>query len=203
MDNLCSTNRCFSLLPVVVIKNRDLEDNVMFLIRNISKKWGKEIIRIVRLKERELVVAGDRACFPSNDFRDVILSNPAIYVTYEDFDDAIIVNDENDLKKLEGELAVRLRTATAYSALPKLNCGKCGYKNCYELASLIAEGKEDFSSCPVLSLAKRTRITVNGKKIFLTPWVEKLFRSLILTFLSNLKGVEISGDEEIILEVKK
>ena len=191
------------MLPVVVIRNSKLRDEVFKIVMKIADESGSKVIRVVRLDDECLVIVGDRACIPHEKLQETILSNPAIYIAEEGFAGAIIVDEPSDLQGLENELLFRLEVAKIYSKLPKLNCRKCGYASCLEFAIQVAGGEKKIHDCPILSMEKKVILKVRGKTVFLTPWVEKLLRSIIFAFLENLKGVDIGGTEKIILEVRE
>lgn len=191
------------LLPIVVIRNRALEGEVISILTEMAQEFGVEIIKIVYMNEKSIVAYGDRACLPNDKLEDIIVSNPAIYLAYNPIEGGMQIEEKEDLLNLKNELTTRLKILDTYSKLPRLDCGRCGFKDCFEFARSVVSSGRALSGCPILSSESRVLISVNGKRIFILPWVEKLFRSLIFAFLSNLKGVNIKGDERIILEVKK
>ncbi|MFH1940192.1 MAG: (Fe-S)-binding protein, partial [bacterium] len=83
--------------------------------------------------------------------------------------------------------------------LPNLNCGECGYKDCYGLAQEIVKGNKTLDDCP--SLEPSTLVKVNGKIISMNPFISKLVKNTIIGLLSSLKGF-IKGDIEIKIKKK-
>jgi len=47
----------------------------------------------------------------------------------------------------------------------------------------------------------KTRITVNGAEVSLNPFASEIIRKSILGMASSLKGVSISGDEEVLIKI--
>ncbi|MEX2688906.1 MAG: (Fe-S)-binding protein [Candidatus Njordarchaeum guaymaensis] len=90
-----------------------------------------------------------------------------------------------------------------YNKLPKIDCGECSFKSCLGLAYAIIDGKTTIDQCVLLKKVRKIRIEVYGKSIYLKDWVENLFRKTILSMISTLKGVEISGDEKLYIRVSK
>jgi len=90
-------------------------------------------------------------------------------------------------------------------ALAGLDCGKCGYKTCRELAVAIHMKKAKLSDCPPLKLKStlETRIIVNGAEIPIQPFVSKIVRNSILGMFSSLKGVSLKGDEKVRVEISR
>jgi len=99
------------------------------------------------------------------------------------------------LRFVEGEQGI----AEILSSLPGLDCKKCGYKSCEELAVAIYKGKAKLSDCIPLKLRSKlkTRIMINDDEVPIQPFVSKIIRNSILGMVSSLKGVSIKGDELI------
>jgi len=45
-------------------------------------------------------------------------------------------------------------------------------------------------------------VKINGRKLLMHPFVQRIIRKTVLAMLSTLKGVEIKGDETIEIEVE-
>jgi len=103
-----------------------------------------------------------------------------------------ILNDE-DIKKI-AEIAINKSFK-----LPNLDCGKCGYQDCYGLAQEIVKGNKTSDDCP--SLEPSTSVKVNGKIISMNPFIAKIIKNTIVGLLSSLKGF-IKGDIEIKIKQK-
>ena len=112
-------------------------------------------------------------------------ANPRLY----DFN---ILNDE-DIKKI-AEIAINKSFK-----LPNLNCGECGYQDCYSLAREIVKGNKTLDDCP--SLEPSTLVKVDGKIISMNPFIAKIVKNTITGLLSSLKGF-IKGDIEIKIKQK-
>ena len=93
-----------------------------------------------------------------------------------------------------GEAAKGTKVARAVEAvfrkgfiLPGVNCHKCGFPTCGELAAAIVAGKRKPSDCTVLNAT--TRLTINGRAIALSPFVAEILQATCGGFLRSLKGV--------------
>jgi len=95
------------------------------------------------------------------------------------------------------------RISEILETLPGLDCGKCGYKTCQELAVAIYMKRAKWSDCLPLKLKPRleTRITVNGVEVPIQPFVSRIVRNSILGMVSSLKGVSLKGDEKVRVEI--
>ncbi len=74
-------------------------------------------------------------------------------------------------------------------------CSACG-KDCYSMACDIVQGRSQRSDC-VQDSASELLLKVNGKEITIVPFVQKLLRDSILSFVHNLKGVDKDASIEI------
>ena len=83
--------------------------------------------------------------------------------------------------------------------LPNLNCGACGYQDCYGLAQEIVQGNRAIDDCP--SLEPSTLVKVNGKIISMNPFIAKIVKNTIIGLLSPLKGFA-KGSIEIKIKQK-
>jgi molybdopterin-guanine dinucleotide biosynthesis protein B len=103
-----------------------------------------------------------------------------------------ILNDE-DIKKI-AEIAINKSFK-----LPNLNCGECGYQDCYGLAQEIVKGNKTLDDCS--SLEPSTLVKVNGKIISMNPFISKIVKNTIIGLLTSLKGFT-KGDIEIKIKKK-
>ena len=87
--------------------------------------------------------------------------------------------------------------------LPGLNCGKCGYSSCEEMARKIYEGNANLEDCRVLEARSKlkTRITIDGLEVPIQPFVSKIIYNSVMGMVSSLKGVTRKGDERIHIEI--
>lgn len=83
--------------------------------------------------------------------------------------------------------------------LPNLNCGACGYQDCYGLAQEIVKGNRTIDDCP--SLEPSTLVKVSGKIISMNPFIAKILKNTIIGLLSSLKGFT-KGNIEIKIKQK-
>lgn len=74
-------------------------------------------------------------------------------------------------------------------------CSACG-KDCYQMACDIIQGRAKRSDC-VQDNAKELVLKIGGDELVIVPFVQKLLRDSILSFIHNLKGVDKAGKIEI------
>ncbi|MBS7657637.1 MAG: molybdopterin-guanine dinucleotide biosynthesis protein B [Candidatus Bathyarchaeia archaeon] len=87
--------------------------------------------------------------------------------------------------------------------LPMLNCKKCGYPSCRELALQIYKGEASIADCKVLRENVKTKLIVDKREIPIQRFVSEIIRLTILGMISALKGVSVKGDEKVFIEVIK
>ena len=100
-----------------------------------------------------------------------------------------LIGEEKDIK----EMAELIEKKSFL--LPDANCGKCGYENCYSLAQAIIKGKELVQKCSYEQ--EYISIKVNGKKVNLNRFMEKLYQSLLRGMLAPLKDISPLDKAEI------
>ncbi len=99
----------------------------------------------------------------------------------------------------------RQKIFSILSELAGLNCGKCGKSSCLELAEAIYAGKASVEECVPMKLKPKlkTRILIGEFEVPIQPFVSEVIRRSVLGMISTLKGVDISGEEEIRIEIIK
>ncbi len=90
-----------------------------------------------------------------------------------------------DFESLEGITEIVERKA--YPLLLGLDCRQCGMSSCEEYAAAVVSGDKLWDDCPVSRCS--LTVTVDGKRISLSPFAKKIFTSTIKGMVSSLKGV--------------
>ena len=70
--------------------------------------------------------------------------------------------------------------------LPNLDCGGCGYEQCYEMGREIVAGTASVEDC--VALQPTAEVRIDGQPMPLNPFVSRLVEGAILGMLSSLKG---------------
>jgi molybdopterin-guanine dinucleotide biosynthesis protein B len=91
----------------------------------------------------------------------------------------------------------------AMSELPLLNCGHCGYKDCFEFAKAVVDKMKSKDDCFILKQEEKVQVEILGKKLPLHPFVQDFIGKTVLGMLSSLKHVEIEGNEHVIITLTK
>ncbi len=82
--------------------------------------------------------------------------------------------------------------------LPNMNCGKCGYQDCYRLAIEIV--KETASQKRCIYFQNSISLYINKKRVYLNPFMSKLYQNMFCGMLSPLKDVD--SLENACIEIK-
>ena len=99
----------------------------------------------------------------------------------------------------------RMRLNNILKHLPGLNCGKCGYRSCLELAKAVMSGKASVRECAVRRSKEKikTSILIDDKRIPTIPYISEFIRRTILAMISTLKGTDIQGDEYVQIRISR
>ncbi len=73
----------------------------------------------------------------------------------------------------------------SFPPLPMFDCGRCGERDCWGMASAILSGRRRYEECVVLP--SRVSLKVNGVSIPMKPFVEEVFASVISALVGTLK----------------
>lgn len=89
------------------------------------------------------------------------------------------------------------------SLLPRIDCRKCGYLTCKEMAVAIYRKKAKLDDCVTLRLKSelKTKITFNDAEVPIQAFVSEIIHKSLLGMVSTLKGVSISGNESVEIRI--
>jgi len=89
------------------------------------------------------------------------------------------------------------------NCLPGLNCKKCGYPSCGEMAVDIYKKKAKLSDCVTLRLGLelRTKIIIDKVEVPIQTFVSEIIRKSVLGMISSLKGVSVKGNESVHINI--
>lgn len=95
------------------------------------------------------------------------------------------------------------KSAQILSQLPQLDCTKCEYSSCEEMAEAISRKEAEMVDCLTLKLKSklRTKIVINDAELPIQPFVSEIVRSTLLGMISTLKGASINGDENVHVQI--
>ncbi|RLE64449.1 MAG: molybdopterin-guanine dinucleotide biosynthesis protein B [Thermoprotei archaeon] len=96
------------------------------------------------------------------------------------------------------EAIIDLVEKKAFAPPAGLNCGRCKYGNCTELAIAILRGQAGVKDC--LYITPEVKLIVNGSEVKLNSFTSSIFRNVIFGLISSLKGIDTPY--EIKVEIK-
>jgi molybdopterin-guanine dinucleotide biosynthesis protein MobB len=121
---------------------------------------------------------------------------------------------ENPILRIKEDAQILLKRVLAYinrekkiskilNCLPGLNCRKCGYPSCEEMAVAIYKKKAKLSNCVTLRLRSelRTKIIIDKVEVPIQTFVSEIIRKSVLGMISSLKGVSVKGNERVHINV--
>ncbi|MEA2021936.1 MAG: molybdopterin-guanine dinucleotide biosynthesis protein B [Candidatus Caldatribacteriota bacterium] len=175
---------------IIFLKNKKSIDSIVnyieadiVLIEGFKKeKTFPKIICLKEASEKEELFDGLELCtaslFPANE--------------RENLSDYSILDDK-DVKEM-----AKIVIKKAFK-LPNLNCGACGFSDCFALAKEIVKGNNTIKDC--VSLNSELVVTADGKKINMNSFISKMVKNTIYGILSPLKGFK-EGNIKIKLKEK-
>lgn len=194
---------------IITIKKTRIENPIEILWENIPEKtnivllegfstWtlsNENIPKIICIKNREDLKEYQEKAKNTLLFGSLkIIENEKILHIIENFHE-ILDKTISCMKKQEKLIEV-------YNLLPGLNCGKCRFKTCLNLAKAILDNKASKEECVVLTRKKGIKMLIDGKEIPVTPFVEKIVKTTILSMLSTLKGVNMEDKQKAKLKIE-
>ena len=107
----------------------------------------------------------------------------------------------DDFDNLLSYMIETIEVKKVCNKLPGMNCGKCGYDGCMEMAEAIFRGDAAISDC--LMQGGFVRATVDGKEVPMGPFVQDIVSKTIFGMVASLKGVDYTAiDTDITIEIK-
>lgn len=125
---------------------------------------------------------------------------PSIRLNPEDPDigpDVQIISD-----RIEKEIKVN----NILKTLPKMDCKRCGYKSCDELASAILEGEDTLASCEMLKKEEKgaVKLFIDEEKVALGKFPSQFIERTVKGMVSSLRSVsDMEEIEEIELKISE
>lgn len=104
-----------------------------------------------------------------------------------------LITGKRDLEEIVNQVEKR-----AFK-LPNMNCGKCGYSNCYNLAQAIVKSQESQKKC--VYFQNLISISINKKRVYLNPFMSKLYQNMIYGMFSPLKDIDSLQNAKIEIEL--
>jgi molybdopterin-guanine dinucleotide biosynthesis protein B len=180
----------------LTILNTNIESTLLFpeqqdperLLEIIAVAVNPDIILVEGCKLAEIPKiwiesAGDEDC--------VIEKKNIVYKYNGEFDKLLVfVETELELNKI-------------ISGLPHLDCEKCGFATCRELADAIRTGDKKLEDCVVLSEEHDVELKSGGESVPLNEFAANMISGVVRGMTSELKEVKNLDDIEIKLHRKK
>ncbi len=95
--------------------------------------------------------------------------------------------DEETLDDVVDEIEGEINVFNILNKLPFLDCGKCGYSTCEEMARAVIEGTVRLNDC---TQNQSVILKVNNKSVKLTEFPANMMKKTIIGMIESLKGVE-------------
>ncbi|MBS3787295.1 molybdopterin-guanine dinucleotide biosynthesis protein B [Candidatus Bipolaricaulota bacterium] len=140
----------------------------------------EEIVEaMVRIKDPDLVIA--------EGYKNAEV--PKVAVGDIDPRDSTIHEYDGGFSALKGKIYDLIAVKDIENELPGLDCGKCGYVSCNELAEKIYEGDRELSDCKIRE-QRLVDLKVNGEDVPLEYFPAQVVEGGLKGMLKALKGVD-------------
>lgn len=106
-------------------------------------------------------------------------------------------------KQILKSIKKKQKISKILSLLPGLDCRKCGYSSCEEMAAAVYKKDAKLNDCVPLRLRSKlkTKITIDDNEVPIQPFVSEIIRNSILGMISSLKETSIRGNEEVHVKI--
>lgn len=116
-------------------------------------------------------------------------------------DNDVIFDYDGNIDEIISHMEKKIRVKKILKELPGLDCKKCGYESCEELAENIYEGKNNLEDCKSEIEEKYIRLKVDGKKIDLNKFPSEFIEKTVKGMVKSLKGVDKKDLESIEIKI--
>ncbi|MCZ2845302.1 MAG: molybdopterin-guanine dinucleotide biosynthesis protein B [Candidatus Bathyarchaeota archaeon] len=115
-----------------------------------------------------------------------------------------ISRDQNNL--FENSMKFFIKTnklLKILNALPRINCRKCRYQNCEEMAIAIYNNRAKINDCETLRNKERAKIKIeiDKEELPLNPFVSDMIYGVTMSMLSSLKRTSIEEGKKLHIKV--
>jgi len=208
--------------PVIAVSNKEttiklrMEDDALSLdwMLRVSAENGADVLVIegfsfLILRDKRV---GKIICVRNveeyEEYKEKVEGEVLAYCSFKPLGESIL-EIKGNLQTIIDEavkfVTKRRRIFSILDYLPGLNCRKCGRSSCLELAEAIYAGEASVEECIPLKLKPKlkTRIIIKESEVPIQPFVSEVIRRSVLGMISALKGINISGEEDIRIEIFK
>ena len=95
-----------------------------------------------------------------------------------------------DFEETKRAVLEEIRIQKLANKLGGMNCGRCGFPSCRDLAREIAAGRQDLQDCPVEREGTGVKLKVDGERVPLSTFPARLIKNIVEGAVRSLKGVE-------------
>ncbi len=103
----------------------------------------------------------------------------------------------------DSEALARLAVEKALTPPACLDCGKCGYESCKELAIAALRGETSPERCIYLAGSGKVELEVDGRPVPLNEFVSAVFERVVAALVECLRGVREYREVKVRLVVRK
>jgi len=88
-------------------------------------------------------------------------------------------------------------------SLPRIDCRKCGYQTCEEMATAIFNKELTLEDCDILRDKERSKIKIeiDSEEVPLNPFVSNMVYEVTISMLKSLKRAPIETEKRLLIKV--
>jgi len=193
-----SFDNSFKTIINLIEKMEEVKSHVDFLIFEGFRRLLKDDEEIPKI----IVISEDRNLKFIEEFKNVwgIVTPKTLQI--RKLPHNIKILSFSEIEDVLNFVEEKVRFFSILKKHPMLNCGLCGFKNCFEHAKAVYEGRIDIDSCVALGKGIAT-IKIDGKNVPLNKFTSEVVRRTVLGLISTLKDVNIKGNEIVEINLKR
>ncbi len=175
-----------------------IKDADLLLLEGFSKNIIKNpnVGKIVCIKNREL-----------STYKNAIKGEIIAFCSLNLPESGEVLNINNNIEKIFNDSLIfynRSRMILGIlNSLPRINCKKCGYQSCEEMAFSIYKGIAKINNCITLTNKEKSkiRIKIDGEELPLNPFVSNMIYGVTMSMLESLKRTSINRRKKLSINV--
>jgi molybdopterin-guanine dinucleotide biosynthesis protein B len=196
----------------MTVKIRDGASMTLGTLTKIAKENGAEVVIVeghsfIVLKDKRVAkIVCVRSKQEYDEYKENAVGEVLAYCSIQPINDQVLGTKTGlsvMLEKAESFIEKSRKIIEIQKQLSGLDCRKCGKTSCWELAEAISRGEAELEDCVPLKAKRGLKVTiiVNDAEVPVQPFVAEIVRKTVLAMISTLKGVNITGKEQIQMKI--
>jgi molybdopterin-guanine dinucleotide biosynthesis protein B len=205
--------------PVILVSDKEMtikiKDGASVSLGTLSKIAEENKANIIIVEGHSFIVLKDKrvgkiVCVRSKEeyieFKENAISEVLAYCSIQPIEKQIL-NTKNDLPVIIEKATAFIEKSQKIIEIQRqlfgLDCQKCSKATCWELADAIYRGEAKLEECIPLKAKRELKATiiVKNAEVPIQSFIAEIVRKTVLGMISTLKGVDITGEEQIYIKI--